>query len=41
MTVDPNVLEQEPLSKSDGTRTASTVIGLFLVAAVFALLYFY
>ena len=41
MTVDPNGLEQEPLSKSDGSRTASTVIGLLLVVAVFALLYFY
>ena len=41
MTVDPNALEEEPLSKSDGSHTASTVIGLLLVAAVFALIYFY
>lgn len=41
MAVDPNALEEEPLSKSDGSHTASTVIGLLLVAAVFALIYFY
>ena len=41
MTVDPNALEEESLSKSDGSHTASTLIGLLLVAAVFALIYFY
>jgi rare lipoprotein A len=41
MTVDPNPVEEEPLSKSDGGHTASTVVGLLLVATVFALIYFY
>jgi hypothetical protein len=40
-TVDPNAPEEQPLSKSDGSRMASTVIGLLLVVAVFALFYFY